>query len=105
GTPLEEARAAFRRIPPGVQVAVTPSLWVISEEYERMTVFPLAEGPPAGAGAVIVQQGYTGWTSPPALPGYRLAEDRFVPRPGLLLGVRIANTVPGYGYALYLPLH
>lgn len=102
GTPLDEARAAFRRIPPDLRVAVTPSLWVGSEEYERMTVFPLAEGPPA-AGAVLVQQSYTGWTSPPALPGYRLAENHFVPRPGLLLGVRIASTVPGYGYALYLP--
>jgi hypothetical protein len=82
---------------------VTPSLWVVTEDYDRMTVFPLAEGPRPGAGAVVIQQSYTGLASPPEVPGYRLVEDHFLPRPGLLLGVRVANTVPGYGYAVYRP--
>ncbi|HEV2856138.1 MAG TPA: hypothetical protein VHC97_25340 [Thermoanaerobaculia bacterium] len=104
GVPLEEAREAFLRVPPEARVAVTPSLWVVSEDYGRMTVFPLAEGPPPDAGAVLVQQSYTGWTSPPELPGYRLAENRFAAPSGFLRRARIANTMPGYGYALYVSL-
>jgi hypothetical protein len=103
GVPLADARAAFHRLPRAARVAVTPSLWVVAEDYDRMTIFPMADGPPPGAGAVLVQQSYTGLASPPALPGYRLAENHFIPRPGRLLGLRVANTVPGYGYALYLP--
>jgi hypothetical protein len=103
GVPLAEARAAVRRLPPRAPLAVTPSLWVVSEDYDRMTVFPLAEGPRPGAGAVMIQQSYTGLTSPPAIPGYHLVEDRFLPRPGTLLGLRVANTTPGYGYAVYRP--
>lgn len=103
GVPLAEARGAFRRLPAEARVAVTPSLWVVAEDYERMTVFPLAEGPRAGQDAVMVQQSYTGLTSPPPLPGYHLVENRFLPHPGRLLGIKVANTVPGYGYAVYLP--
>ncbi|HEY3569711.1 MAG TPA: hypothetical protein VGP73_17390 [Thermoanaerobaculia bacterium] len=103
GIPLAEARGAFRRLPAQARVAVTPSLWVVAEDYERMTVFPLAEGPRAGQDAVMVQQSYTGLTSPPPLPGYRMVENRFLPRPGRLLGIKVANTVPGYGYAVYRP--
>jgi hypothetical protein len=103
GVPLADARAAFHRLPRTARVAVTPSFWVVAEDYDRMTVFSMADGPPPGAGAVLVQQSYTGLTSPPALPGYRLAENHFIPHPGRILGLRIANTVPGYGYALYLP--
>jgi hypothetical protein len=103
GIPLAEARGGFQRLPVDARVAVTPSLWVVAEDYERMTVFPLAEGPRPGAGAVMIQQSYTGLTSPPPLPGYHLLEDRFLPRPAILLGARVANTVPGYGYAIYRP--
>ncbi|HSU82981.1 MAG TPA: hypothetical protein VLR69_11215 [Thermoanaerobaculia bacterium] len=103
GVPLTEARGAFQRLPAEARVAVTPSLWVVAEDYQRMTVFPLAEGPRAGQDAVMVQQSYTGLTSPPDLPGYRLTENRFLPLPGRLLGIKVANTVPGYGYAIYHP--
>jgi hypothetical protein len=51
----------------------------------------------------MVQQSYTGLTSPPVLPGYRLVENRFLSHPARLLGIKVSNTVPGYGYAIYRP--
>jgi hypothetical protein len=103
GVPLAEARAAFQRLPAEARVAVTPSFWVVAEDYGRMTVFPLAEGPGAGRDVVMVQQSYTGLTSPPAIPGYHLVENHFLPHPARLLGIKVSNTVPGYGYAIYRP--
>jgi hypothetical protein len=103
GTPLAEAGDAFRRhLPASGRVGVTPSLWAVSEEYDRMTAFPLAEGA-AGldADVLLVQQNYSGLLAPPELAGFRLVEDRFIPHPCRFLGVKVANTVPGYAYAVY----
>lgn len=102
GVPLEEARGAFRRLAPDGRVAVTPSLWVLAERYDRMTVFPFgsAENHLRG-GAAVVQQNYSGRLDPPPLPGFVLVEDRFVRRPCEVLGLRLARTTPGYGFALY----
>jgi hypothetical protein len=103
GVPLEEARDAFRRIlPEHGRAGVTPSLWVLSEEYERMIAWPAAYVDQlTGAEVFVAQQNYSGRQTPPELPGFRLVENRFLRRPCEVLGVRLANTVPGYAYAVY----
>lgn len=103
GVPLDEARAGLRRTwTEGELVAVTPSLWVAAEEYDRMIVFPFGAGeaPPRGDVA-MVQQNYSGRIEPPDLPGFALIEDRFVHRRCEIFGVPLARTTPGYGFALY----
>lgn len=103
GLPLEEAREAFRRVlSEHGRAGVTPSLWVLSEDYERMIAWPAAYVDQlSGAEVFVTQQNYSGLQAPPELTGFRLVENRFLHRPCEVLGVRLANTVPGYAYAVY----
>jgi hypothetical protein len=103
GTPLGAARMAFNRfLPERGHVAITPSLWVVSEDYDRMRVFPFAEGTAQlDADVLMIQQTYSGLAEAPRLPGFRLVEDRFIHSPCRILGLTVARTVPGYSYAVY----
>jgi hypothetical protein len=107
GVPLSEARRDFARIaripriarPP---VAVTSSLWVLSEDYANLRTLP--GGTPAAqipGDLFVVQQSYSGLREPPAVAGFHLVEEHFVHRSCRLFGLEIARTVPGYGFALY----
>jgi hypothetical protein len=107
GVSLDEARREFARIartariarPP---VAVTSSLWVLSEDYALLRALPAATPAERIPGDLfVVQQSYSGLREPPALPGFHLVEEHFVGDACRLFGIEIARTVPGYGFAVY----
>jgi dolichol-phosphate mannosyltransferase len=51
---------------------------------------------------LFLAQAFSGWDSPPALPGFTLVEDRFTRERPRWLGIPIARNVPGYNYAVYV---
>lgn len=104
GVPLDEARRDFARIARSAQppVAVTSSLWVLSEDYADLRALPFGTPAERIPGSLfVVQQSYSGLREPPAVPGFHLTEERFVRRSCRLFGIEIARTVPGYGFAVY----
>lgn len=104
GVSLETARADFARIAPLARgpVSVTPSLWVLSDDLERLRTVPAHTPAESLEGdLLILQQNYSGLSTPPDLPGLRLIENHFVDRPCRLFGLPVARTMPGYGFAAY----
>jgi hypothetical protein len=104
GISLETARAQLARIAPTAHgpISVTPSLWVLSEDYSHLRAVPA--GTPAEfleGDLLILQQNYSGQRVPPRLAGLRLVENHFVERSCHLLGLPVARTVPGYAFAVY----
>jgi hypothetical protein len=103
GVPFAAARSAYARLAEHTTgpVAITPSFWVLAEDYDRMEVILDALHAGARPGAMMVQQSYSGLLEPPQVPQFMLLEDRFAHRPYQLLGITIAHSLPGYGFAIY----
>lgn len=104
GVSLDDARRDFARHAgaTGGLISVTPSLWVLTEDYDRLRVAPLGLPAERIAGDLfVVQQNYSGRQEPPDIAGFRLVEDRFVRRPCRLFGLPVARTMPGYAFAVY----
>jgi hypothetical protein len=111
GVSLAEARARFepiRREATG-RIGVSGSLWVLAEDYERMFVWGSAafiDHSAESAGATLVlQQNYTGWAAPPEIANHRLVYSSFTTEAPALFGLRLANAMPGYAFAVYAPLN
>jgi len=51
---------------------------------------------------LFLAQAFSGWDSPPSLPGFTLVEDRFTRERPRWLGIPLARNVPGYNYAVYV---
>jgi hypothetical protein len=104
GAHLDAARRDFQRLLAATQgpISVTSSLWVLSEDYERLRTLPAEEPDAATGGILVLQQTYSGLLAPQEIAGFRLVEDRFVRHPCKLLGVTLARTVPGYSFAVYV---
>ena len=107
GVELQVARRSFNEILAGRTgpVAVTPSLWVLTEDYRRLVVCGSdRDARDCGASILVVQQSYSGSMVPPHIPGFELVRDRFVRTPCAVGGVKLASSVPGYGFAVYHPI-
>ncbi|HXO28205.1 MAG TPA: hypothetical protein VOA80_12725 [Thermoanaerobaculia bacterium] len=81
------------------KIAVTSSLWVLSEDYRRLEILVGPAGPEVET--VVLQQNYSGRLTPPELPGFTLRRNTFRPSACRVFGLLLANTVPGYSYGLY----
>lgn len=53
---------------------------------------------------IITFQEHSSSLNPPVIPGYFLAKNHYRSGQPSVLGLKIANTVPGYQFALHLPL-
>jgi hypothetical protein len=71
-----------------------------SELAEAGGVFDL---PDATRYPIIIQQKYWLSTVAPHIEGYAIAQDFFFPDVPRLFGVKLASTMPGYAFAVYLP--
>jgi hypothetical protein len=108
GMSLSDARASFNRVAheePGC-VAVSPSLWVLSDEYGRLELFASSEDTrKLSCQTLVIQQVYSGLLNPPTIASFELVEDKFNHDPCRLLGVQIGRTIAGYGFAVYRRTH
>jgi len=84
-----------------MRFGVTGSFWSLSEDYHRMYLYDWPEGPKEGTASIFFQQRYSGMLTPPEIPGCVLANNQFSSAVPRLLGVKLGNTMPGYGYAVY----
>jgi len=103
GRSWAEARADFRRLDAaGDTILVTHSLWVLATEYDRLRI----EGNnqrPCRYGLYLQQQAASGLAHAPDLPGHAPVFSSFTPAEPRLLGLRLARTIGGYGFAAYRP--
>jgi hypothetical protein len=107
GLQLKDARERFehlKRQHPGDTVyRLSYSLWALSEDYPHMRVL---ESPARAAREMyVIQQNYMGpgFLRPPEIKGLIREADFFQDRVPRLWGVRLASTIPGYGFAVYRP--
>jgi len=99
GMSLQEARSRFVEVRAKYRdnLDLDGSLFVLTENYEGIAFpeIPSSEW-------LLIAQTNGGRLAPPALRGYELIEDhfcRFTPR---LLGLKLAHTVGGYNFAVYV---
>jgi hypothetical protein len=82
----------------GQVISVSESLWVLTDEFERITI---VERGTASGDLMVVQQTQRGSLSPPTIPGYRLLSHHFVSHPPHCFGFPIGRTMPGYSFAVF----
>lgn len=95
-----EARRDFDRLvrSTGQVISVSESLWVLTDEFERISV---VERGTASGDLMVLQQTQRGSLSPPIIPGYRLLSQNFVSHSPTWFGLPIARTTPGYSFAVF----
>jgi hypothetical protein len=109
GLRLNDARRIFdefkRSQPSGVVYQASYSLWVLSEDYARMRVVIPTQSHLNPKEPYVLQQSYMGpaFQRPPVLPGFQLQKSFFVSGVPRLWGLKIASTMPGYGFSVYRP--
>ncbi len=101
------ARDAFRKISreypdSHLKFGVTGGLWSLSEDYDRMYSYNTwPEKPKENTAFIFFQQRYSGMLVPPEIPGCALSTDKFSRDLPEVFGIKLGNTMPGYGYAIY----
>lgn len=106
GQSFYEVREAFGKVmrehpDKDIRFGVTGSFWSLSEDYHRMYLYSWPEKPKEGTAFIFFQQRYSGLLTPPEIPGCSLTNNEFSSAVPKLLGVKLGNTMPGYGYAVY----
>ena len=107
GVSLREARAAFAAIglSPEVSVGCDGSAFYLIDDYHaaRGIRRDWPNYPTNGLNLdyLVIGQQASGWITPPSFEGYDLIANHFVEHPPRVLGIRIGNTMPGYGFAVY----
>ncbi|MEK7077253.1 MAG: hypothetical protein AAB967_03415, partial [Patescibacteria group bacterium] len=112
GVTIAAAREKFQAVAaryPQTDIFITASLWVLSENYEKMNfIGDITPEHRSRRPLVVVfdqKNGYGNWISSPTPPaeaeGCSLKENYFVAEIPRFLGMKLTNTMPGYGFAVY----
>ena len=107
GAALEEARAHFAELVRPLEsedalIGVTGGLWTLTENYEKVYAYNTwPEKPKEKTALVFFQQRYSGMRTPSAIDGCTLTYDSFSGSLPQIFGIKLGNTMPGYGYAVY----
>ncbi len=104
---LEQARTHFAELirpylGSNAKIAVTGGFWSLTENYKN--VYPYntwPEKPKENTALVFFQQRYSSMLNPPEIAGCSLISDKFSREIPKVFGVKLANTMPDYGYAVY----
>lgn len=75
--------------------------WYFSEDYKNMYSYNLSERPKENTAFIFLQQRYSGRLTPPEISGCVLKDNAFSETVPKIFGVKLGNTMPGYGYAVY----
>ncbi|GEM_PF-7088194 len=85
-----------------VKIGVTGGLWALTEDYGKVYSYNTwPDKPKENTALVFFEQRYTGMLTPPRVEGCNLAYDKFSRELPKVFGVKLGNTMPGYGYAVY----
>jgi hypothetical protein len=105
GATLDNARKQFEVVinqrGRAMKIGLTGGLWALTEEYYNTYPYASLEKLRDGTALIFFQQRYSGMLTPPPIEGCALFYDRFSKEIPRMFGVRLANTMPGYGYAIY----
>jgi hypothetical protein len=86
-------------------VAVSKSLWVATEDYERTKSFGIESSDLADFGLhpdyIFLQQRYTELESAPEIEGYQIIQNHFCNKKPRLFGIKLSDSMPGFFYAIY----
>jgi hypothetical protein len=100
GMPYAEARDQMRELRQGGgTVEINSGLFTLTEDYSNVTITKVDLA--SSSDLLLVQQANRGQLAPPAIAGYTLEKNEFSSVQPKLLGVKIANTVCGYNFAVY----
>jgi len=99
GLSLINARELFQdlQIPDGANVGISGSTWALSEDYHKMTMYNPQN---RLVDIIIFQQNGSGLQDPPEISDYSVKHNYFVAGPDGILRF-LANTTPGYAFAVY----
>lgn len=111
GVTIAAAREKFALVSeryPDADFNIDGSLWVLSENYEKMHV--IGDFPEENRSKIIIfvlgqASVYGNWNTPtPAgeFKGCPLKENHFIDKNPEFLGFKISNAMPGYGFAVYV---
>jgi hypothetical protein len=109
GMSFEDSRASLSRLRSenaGI-IAVSSSLWLQFDDLSCIRLVPNEADWTRDPGTmqryriIVLQQYKSSRTTPEILSRYRIVENSFVERPVSIFGLRIANSFPGYQFAVY----
>jgi hypothetical protein len=108
GLTLRQARrefSALTRDDHDRPIAVTYSLWVLTDEYHNLQACDYSKPETVRPGSLIfIQQNYLPFRDPQlAPPGYVLAKNEFVEGIPRLGPLPLARKIPGYNFVFYRP--
>lgn len=75
--------------------------WYFFDDYKNVYPYVLPEKPKEKTALIVVQQRYSGKLTPPEVPGCAIKDDAFSKETPKMFGIKLGNTMPGYGYAVY----
>lgn len=106
GRSLEAARADLAAegllSVPSARLNVTSTLWPLTAHYDRVHFcLKLNQCDFQGDWLLVAQHGRPPGPPPARLGAFGLVRDRFVDRPAHVLGVPLAKSPPGFGFAVY----
>lgn len=77
-------------------------LWILFEDYSKIVQYGRADTNPEKNNLLLYQQNYSGLKKPPLkIDNYKLIRDYFVRHEPKIFMLWIANTTPGYAFAVY----
>ncbi|MSR77321.1 MAG: hypothetical protein EXS63_03725 [Candidatus Omnitrophica bacterium] len=113
GVKLEQARQIFsgfvkQKVFEHRILGISESMWVLSEDYDRMVICQGWTGRCDLKNENLVifwQQQASGWgeQAPEIHLGFKKIWDNFVPSEPRIFGIKLAHTIPGYAFAIYVP--
>ncbi len=103
GVSATSARRHLREvgIPPQATVGATGTCQYLFDDYRMIRHLSRASLGEKRPDYLVIGQQASGWITPPAFDGYKLITNHFVEHPPRFFGLRLGNTMPGYGFAVY----
>lgn len=82
----------------GENIGISTSLWLLSDDYKNLYIWPNKIVNPD---VIFYQQNHSGLIKSPQIEGCVIIYDSFVDYQPKVLGIKLANTMPGYAFAAY----
>jgi len=107
GVSLNEAKFHFQKLKDSMDVneiiGVSDGLWPILDSYNNIRVYPPQfDLKQKNYSIILQQQNYSGLTTPlDVVDNCPLKENMFIFKNPKIFGIKLANTMPGYAYAVY----
>lgn len=85
----------------GIGAGFGGGVWYFFDDYKNLYSYSSSKKPKEKTAFIFSQQRYSGLLKPPEIAWCRLIVDEFSREIPKMFGVKLGNTMPGYGYAVY----